>query len=54
MSNKKSEKEYLVAATGVASILVFANSEKEAIEKARQIKEPIDWDAIDFDYAEEV
>ena len=45
-------KEYQVAVTGVAHIVVEANSEEEAIEKARG--ESIEWDSIDFDFAEEV
>ena len=45
-------KEYQVAVTGVAHIVVEANSEEEAIEKARG--ESIEWDSIDFDYAEEM
>lgn len=45
-------KEYQVAVTGVAHILVEANSEEEAIEKARA--ESIEWDSVDFDFAEEV
>lgn len=45
-------KEYQVAVTGVAHIVVEANSEEEAIEKARA--ESIEWDSIDFDYAEEM
>ena len=45
-------KEYQVAVTGVAHIVVEANSEEEAIEKARG--ESIEWDSVDFDFAEEM
>ena len=45
-------KEYQVAVTGVAHIVVEANSEEEAIEKART--ESIEWDSVDFDFAEEM
>ena len=45
-------KEYQVAVTGVAHIVVTANSEEEAIEKARA--ESIEWDSVDFDFAEEM
>ena len=45
-------KEYQVAVTGVAHVCVKATSEEEAIEKARG--ESIEWDSIDFDYAEEM
>lgn len=54
IASKSSErtKEYQVAVTGVAHIVVEANSEEEAIEKARA--ESIEWDSVDFDFAEEV
>jgi len=45
-------KNYQVAVTGVAHVCVKATSEEEAIEKARG--ESIEWDSIDFDYAEEM
>ena len=45
-------KNYQVAVTGVAHVCVKATSEEEAIEKARG--ESIEWDSVDFDFAEEM